>query len=297
MTEPWSFDNPVYDAIRSYVTTDWGYGADHTLYVLDNMLLTKLATVARDCPDEFGVMIAAFIKEQAIFFIPDIIFEESARSEQTTSEQYAGWYGDLFSQLSGACKIVRVDFQAVYDIMTEGAASLDKGFIKFRLVTMETVRMNPDLLDRVAAATTVHGMKEGIHSFQKDCGERVIHLLVCALLSNSAQSVTVLSNEETGVFKVRQMLARNERLLQLLFMQDKYVFLDGYRLYSFDRLLSHVLSNQNVGDILEFVNAVRDSRDQSRYVRMIFGDESDRSQLDNVQFTDVIVDGKARITF
>ena len=297
MTEPWSFDNPVYDAIRSYVTTDWGYGADHTLYVLDNMLLTKLATVARNCPDEFGVMIAAFTKEQAIFFIPDIIFEESARSEQTTSEQYARWYGDLFSQLSGACTIVRIDFQAVYDIMTEGTASLDKGFIKFRLVTMETVRMNPDLLDRVAAATTVHGMKEGIHSFQKDCGERVIHLLVCALLSNGAQSVTVLSNEETGVFKVRQMLARNERLLQLLFMQDKYVFLDGYRLYSFDRLLSHVLSNQNVGDILEFVNAVRDSRDQSRYVRMIFGDESDRSQLDNVQFTDMIVDGKARITF
>lgn len=297
MTKPWSFDDPVYDVIRSFVTTDWSYRADHTLYVLDNMLLTKLATVARDCPDEFSFIIDTFTREQAIFFIPDIIFEESARSEHTTSAQYAMWYGDLFHHLSGVCKVVRVDFQAIYDIMTEGAISLGKGLTKFRLVTHETVRMNPDLSDRVVAATTVQGMKEAIHSFPKDCGERVIHLLVCALLSNGAQSVTVLSNEETGVFRVRQMLARNERLLQLLYMDDMYVFLDGYRLYSFDRLLSHVLSKQKVGDILEFVNAMRGQRDQSRYVRMVFGDESDRSQLDNVQFTNLIVDDKARITF
>lgn len=297
MAETWSFDNDVYEAVRPYVTTDWSYGTGHTLYVLDNMLLTKLATVARDCPDEFRVMLDVFAKEQAVFFIPDMIFEESARSEHTTAEQYASWYKVFFEQICRSCEVVRVDFQAVYDIMAEGATSLEKAFITFKLIATETVRMNPDLFERVDGATNIRSIQEAIYSVQKDCGERVIHLLVCALLSNSAQSVTVLSNEETGVFNVRQMLARNERLLQLLYMYDMYVFLDGYRLYSFDRLLSHVLSNQTVGDILKFVNAVRKPHDQSRYVRMIFGNESDRIQIDNIRFTDLIVDEKAILTF
>ncbi|TCI24327.1 hypothetical protein EVJ30_08285 [Exiguobacterium sp. SH5S13] len=297
MTEFWSFEDSTYDAIRNYVTTDWNYAPDETIYILDNMLLSKLAKVAREHPSAFIEMADYFVEEQAVFLIPDIIFEESAKSKHTDSERYASWYLDFFKRMSQACKVIRIDFHTTYQIMIDGVTNIETGFSKFKLIAKETVRMNPDLSEQVNAATSVDEIKEAFYSVSKDCGERVVHLLACALLLNGAQSVTVLSDEEAGVFIVRQMYARNERLLQLLYMQDKYVFLSSYLLYSFDRLLYNVLIKRKQEDVLDFLNTVRDSRDQTRYVRIIFGDESDRSQLDNSQFTDMIFDDKAKITF
>lgn len=297
MNDSWSFDDPIYDAIRSYVTTDWSYDSDHTIYILDNMLLTRLARLARERSNEFSEMTEFFSKEKAIFFIPNIIFEESAQLAYTTSERYAAWYSDFFKQLSTRCKIVRISFRSMFDMMTEGSTNLEIGWTHFKLIATETVRMNPDLLERVTAATNLKGIEEAIHSIRADCGERVIHLLVCSFLSNGAPYVTTLSNEEKGVFNVRYMLAKNERLLELLYIEDMYVFFDSYRLFSYDRLLYHLLKGHKMIDLASYLDRVRDSKDQTRYVRIVYGNESDRRQLNHTQFADIIVDTHAKITF
>lgn len=298
MNEEWSWDAPVYDSIREYVTDRLRYDESQSLYLLDNMLLTRLAKIFREDSDHVPRIVRYFEEKRAVFLIPDIIFEESARSKHTTSERYADWYARLFEALSDACPIVRVTFQDIYDIMTEGAINAEVGFFQFQEIAIETVRMNPDLRDGIAASKRVEDVQSCLYSVERDCGERILHLLACAVLVNGVSSLILLSDEEVGVFNTRYLCSRNERLLRLMYMQDTYVFLNSYRLQSFDCLLQDMLKAEEPHIVRDCVNELRkESKHQCRYVRVIFGGESDRRQLDNEQFVSTLLDEKASITF
>ena len=293
-----TFDSPMYDSIRSFVKLNFVIEDGQTIYLLDNMLLTQLSKAARDAPDCFTFFINHFRQHRAVLLIPDIIFEESSGNRGMTPERYATLYQPFFQILSEHIDLFCVTFRECFDFVYRGAATRQQALTQFRLLAREIVRTHTDLSQLVQQSTTIEAMESAIRSVPQDCGERILHLLACSLLVDGAETVTLLSNEEPGVYYTRLTMANNETLRKALFMEDQHVFRSVYRLQSLDQLLDSIVKKQSVTDPVSFIEYMRAGQHKHRKVHYRTGEDvSDRQQLDNPDFLQIILDPQGRITF
>ncbi|ACB62048.1 hypothetical protein Exig_2599 [Exiguobacterium sibiricum 255-15] len=293
-----TFDSPMYDSIRSFVKLNFVIEDGQTIYLLDNMLLTKLSKAARDTPDCFTFFIDHFRQHHAVLLIPDIIFEESSRNRDMTPERYATFYQPFFQILSEHIDLFYVTFRDCFDFVHRGATTRQQAFSQFRLLAREIVRSHTELSQQVQQSPTIEAVESAIRAVRQDCGERILHLLACSLLVDGAETVTLLSNEGPGVYYTRLTMANNETLLRALFMEDRHVFRSVYRLQSLDQLLDSIVKNQSVTDPVSLIECIRAGQHKHRKVHYRTGEDvSDRHQLDNPEFLQIILDPQGRITF
>jgi len=293
-----TLNSPMYDAIRPYVKLNFVIEDGQTIYLLDNMLLTQLSKAAREAPDYFTFFINHFRQHNAVLLIPDIIFEESSGNRGMTPERYTTLYQPFFQIMSEHIDLFCITFRECFDFVHRGAVTRHQAFAQFRLLAREIVRTHTDLSQQIQQSTTIEAMESAIRSVPQDCGERILHLLVCSLLVDGAETVTLLSNEGPGVYYTRLTMANNETLLRALFMEDRHVFRSVYRLQSLDQLLDSIVKNQSVTDPVSLIECMRAGQHKHRKVHYRTGEDvSDRHQLDNPEFLQIILDPQGRITF
>ena len=297
-------DHVNFNSIKSYIRTDYDSSKySNLVFVFDNMILSNLALSARTYPHEFNLMLDTMSLRDAIVLIPEIILEESAGNNGMTPERYQEYYEELFKALSQYTEIYVVPFEATYEIIEEGAASSSEAFAQFQLVAKLLNKTNKAIESAIESSTDIAGIEQALTTASKDAGERVIHLLTCALLINGVSTVRVMSNELKGVYNIRYLSSQDETMREILRLSTQDAFLKYYELESFDCILAKVLQSQkgkwSHQQHLEFLNRHRVKTMKNREVRyMIPPTFSDKRQLMNDEFVNLILSNEeAIITF
>jgi len=298
MNENWS--DARFDSIRRYVHADYRID-DRTIFLIDNMFLTQMAKVARESEGDFERFVRYFVRHDAVLLIPDIIFIESGANKGMTPERYRELYEPLFSRLSEMCPIYRVTFADMYGYTANGAVSRTQAFLLLQTLAAQIMRMNRAIATKVEEVKDVSGLEAAILSTREDRGERMLHLLGCALLTDGARQVVLLSNEDRGVYVVRHDMYRNERLLQLLYV-ERQTFLHVYRLLSLDCLLFDILREDmlsfSTDEKTRFIEKMRGGTHKNRMVRFVIDpDFSDKAQLETSRFVEYAENEGARINY
>lgn len=256
------------------------------------MLLTNLAQTARESPVDLKTMLDAMNLQKSDILIPETILAESAGNRGMTPERYEGYYKDLFEILSSYTNIFIISFDNMYELLEGGAANQNEAFLQLQLVAMQLNKANRDIHLKIKAASKVQQIKEALLSITQDAGERIAHLFACILLIDGIQGVTLLSNEERGVFNIRKLCSEDETLLEVMRMPSQNVFLQCYGLKSFDCILYHTLRNNShwsKNEMLDFLNRTRIGKLKNRQVRyLLTPTDSDKTVLSNAQFSTMI---------
>ncbi|MEY8742068.1 hypothetical protein AB9M62_21575 [Bacillales bacterium AN1005] len=296
-------DQELWVSIDSYIDTNYlAAEKKEEAYVLDNNVMTHLATSARNHPTDFECMLESLNIRKYDVIIPSIILEESAGNTWMTKEKYEELYLPFFQTLSNFTKVYILTVSDVLNVIADGDSNASSAFDTFQLIAQKLNKANIDIQIALKDATTDSHIENALRINSDDAGERVAHLVICSLLMNGLETVTFLSDEEKQVFNTRIIVSSDETLLEIMRMPSQNIFLQSYLLNSFDCILYETMRNYRTWSLVEKKEFIRRNRNGSainRNVRYQLSDSTfDRSQLGNDEFASLVHDNPAsRILF
>lgn len=271
--------------------------------LFDTIILTRLAKVAREHPEDMNLFIDELVGRNAVLFIPETILAETTGNQDMTTERYRDLHQPLFERLSENVQVCALSFEMIYDILATAMDQPELAFLKFRLFNIHLNQTNKIIQHDVERATSPDEIFRALSQQKKDLGERILHLLAFILLEDGVPDVRLFSDEEKGVYNVRRLLSADEKVLALLHIQDQPSFLEMYQLESFDCLLCSVLNKKrdtwNEEEMTVFLSKHREGKHLHRKIRFSYSvRDVDRRQLDNQEFVRLVCrNGQFRITF
>lgn len=271
--------------------------------LLDTMILTRLAKVARDHPDDIPFFVEEFVAINAVIYVPETILAETAGNQGMTMERYRDLHQLMFEKLSEKIPIQILSFEMIYNILATSMDHTALAFLKFRLLNIHLNQTNIMIQHEIEQATSPQEIFHALARQKKDLGERILLLLAFVLLEDGVRDVRLFSDEEKGVYHVRRLLSTDEKILALLNLQTQPSFLKVYQLESFDCLLCSILSKQrevwDEEEMTRFLSKHRDGKHQHRKIRYSYSlRDVDQRQLDNQELVQLISRNEEfRITF
>lgn len=271
--------------------------------LFDTMILTRLAKVAREHPEDMNLFIDELVAINAVLYIPETILAETAGNQGMTMERYRDLHQPLFERLSKNIQVHVLSFEMIYDILATTMDQSAQAFLKFRLLNVHLNQTNKTIQHEVERTASPDEIFHALSKQKKDLGERILHLLAFVLLEDGVPDVRLFSDEEKGVYNVRRLLSADEKVLALLHIQDQPSFLATYQLESFDCLLCSILNKKrdawNEEEMAIFLSKHREGKHLHRKIRFSYSvRDVDQRQLDNQELVRLVYRNEEfRITF
>lgn len=289
--------------ISPYLTMDYLHNSEKQIaYVFDNNAMSDLAYSARENPSDFRLILEAMNVTEYDIIIPSVVLEESGGNAWMNREKYNEYYLAMFKSLSEVTNVFVVSTEDAFGILGDGYVNENEAWIEFQLIASSLNRANYSINQCIQQATTVIDIDVALQTSKEDAGERQAHLIVCSLLMNGIDTVSLISNEEKEVFALRTLFSKDETLLETMRMPSQDIFLESYLLESFDCVLCKTLkrnANWSIDVKNAFIERNRRKNNINRLPRFKLSDHTfDRRQLPNIEFVSMIhVNPSAQIIF
>jgi len=270
--------------------------ANQALYIMDNMMLSKLRKDAVCNP-----FIQKGFQLSKVILIPDIILEEASKNlpDEKAFEQY---YYELFRVLSTEHEIYVVDLEIIFELLRDMIGTKEAAFNILKNISLEAVRTNQTIRDSIkeidshseAALETLIGC---IIANGKNAGERFITIFSLALLSLYFGPVYIVSEDEKGIYGPFRTFLNNERLMELINIDHTFDFIQLYQFMSYESLILSLfhqadLSKEELFDLIE-----KSNRDQSRNILYSLDGTSFHTPISNQKLVEWISQQIIKIQF
>lgn len=271
--------------------------ANQALYIMDNMMLSKLRKDAVCNP----FIIQKGFQLSKVILIPDIILEEASKNlpDEKAFEKY---YYELFRILSTEHEIYVADLQIIFELLRDMIGTKEAAFNILKNISLEAVRTNQTIRDSIkeidshseAALKTLIGC---IIANGKNAGERFITIFSLALLSLYFGPVYIVSEDEKGIYGPFRTFLNNERLMELINIDHTFDFIQLYQFMSYESLILSLfhqadLSKEELFDLIE-----KSNRDQSRNILYSLNGTSFHTPISNQKLVEWISQQIIKIQF
>lgn len=257
--------NPCCAEIFPYLLCERENALNVKYNILDNNFLTDLAKIARNNCDEFKILMQE--KEQEIFIIPQMVFEESFRNfanlgVQKVNEIYLDFYKIMKSL---GIKIYIESLSYNFKLFSEGFTNSTVAFDQFKTLSKESTN-NIEIQKLIEDAKSIEDIEIYYRLNLKDAGERFIFLFAHSMMMDEVSSIDILSNEIKGVYNVWIANREKSNLLKVMFnnFPDKYYH--KLHVISYNKFLVDVLINLNIIP-QDFLIVVRDKNIENRKIK------------------------------
>jgi hypothetical protein len=122
--------------------------------LFDTMILTRLAKIAREHPEDMNLFIDELVAINAVLYIPETILAETAGNQGMTMERYRDLHQPLFERLSGNVQVRVLSFEMIYDILATTMDQSAQAFLKFRLLNVHLNQTNKMIQHEVERAAS-----------------------------------------------------------------------------------------------------------------------------------------------
>lgn len=277
-------DNSIYEkTVYPYVKMGVPVTAEFNIVMLDTNVWTDAARVARKTPNYQPLIFNKIFTPNVPLVIPEVILRECAGSGKQANMDHAVFnqlYDQAFSNISAITNIHIVTFSDLENMMIESNGGKKEYALRLGIqIAKELFTTNSSIiaaLDKVKQFTEI---EDALTIFDEDAGERVLLFYTMIFLSEY-WSVDMLTNE-TAVYTDRVVLARKEKLRQLLGSITIENFHGSFSIASYDSILLDVMSDYDSqwskSDQSNFIKHCRSNR--NRKIRV-------HSQVAN--FTDIV---------
>ncbi|AXI38287.1 hypothetical protein CX649_00660 [Bacillaceae bacterium ZC4] len=271
--------------------------ANQALYIMDNMMLSKLRKDAVCNP----FIIQKGFQFSKLILIPDIILEGASKNlpDEKAFEQY---YYELFRILSTEHEIYVVDLEIIFELLRDMIGTKEAAFNILKNISLEAVRTNQTIRDSIkeidshseAALETLIGC---IIANGKNAGERFITIFSLALLSLYFGPVYIVSEDEKGIYGPFRTFLNNERLMELINIDHTFDLIQLYQFMSYESLILSLfhqadLSKEELFDLIE-----KSNRDQSRNILYSLNGASFHTPISNQKLVEWISQQIIKIQF
>jgi hypothetical protein len=271
--------------------------ANQALYIMDNMMLSKLRKDAVCNP----FIIQKGFQFSKLILIPDIILEGASKNlpDEKAFEQY---YYELFRILSTEHEIYVVDLEIIFELLRDMIGTKEAAFNILKNISLEAVRTNQTIRDSIkeidshseAALETLIGC---IIANGKNAGERFITIFSLALLSLYFGPVYIVSEDEKGIYGPFRTFLNNERLMELINIDHTFDLIQLYQFMSYESLILSLfhqadLSKEELFDLIE-----KSNRDQSRNILYSLNGTSFHTPISNQKLVEWISQQIIKIQF
>lgn len=268
---------------------------NQSLYIIDNMMLTKIRKDFVRNPS----MVSGFNFSNLIV-IPDIILEEASKN-LPNEEAFRRYYYDLFRILSKESEIYVVNLESSLELLQSMAAKKD-AITSLKNITLEAVRINQTISELIKqidvnSTTALEELNEAIIHNGKNAGERFITIFALVLLSMYYSPVYIFSEDVKGIYGVFRTFINNERLMDLINVNDAVELIKQYQFLSYESLIQSVYFEENMSEdeLLELI--VKSDRNQSRNILYSLDGHSCHTSISNGNLAEWIRLGRIKIQF
>lgn len=266
-----------------------------SLYIVDNMMLTK---IKRDFV-HYPFMIKG-LKHSKLLIIPDVILEEAARN-LPDEQAFRNTYYELFEILSSEKEIYVVSLDTIAHFL-QNMFGKKEGQTLLKNIALEAVRINQNIHRsirevKVPSSTATQDMQIALFDNGKNAGERFITVFALAFIRLFYSPIFIFSEDVKGIYGAFKTFIGNERLMELVDIQDHVDFIEQYRFLSYETLIQAMYyeNNLNKDELLQIIENT--GRNESRVVLYSLDGYPCHTPIPNHQLVDWIVEDRIKIQF
>src|SRR5690625_4008014 len=180
--------DPKINSIKPYIKFEFNdlkesLYANQSLYLIDNMMLTKLRKDIEHNPQ----VIQDGFQLSKVIIIPNVILEEAARN-LPNEKAFNHYYSRLFQILSTNHEIYIVNLEAVFGLLKEMVGTQEDALNLLKNISSEAVRTNRTVLDSIReidirSQNVLEEFRNAIIFNGNNVGERFITIFFLVFLS------------------------------------------------------------------------------------------------------------------
>ncbi|MGY0691354.1 hypothetical protein ACW2QC_01015 [Virgibacillus sp. FSP13] len=268
---------------------------NQSLYIIDNMMLTKIRKDFVHNPT-----MARALSFSNLIIIPDIILEEASKN-LPNEESFRRYYYDLFRILSEENEIYVVNLETLLELL-QSMAGKKSAITLLKNISLEAVRINQTIFELIKgidvnSATALEEFNNKIIHNGKNAGERFITIFALVLLSMYYSPVYIFSEDVKGIYGAFRTFINNERLMDLININDTVELIEQYRFLSCESLIQSVYFEETLSEdeLLDLIT--KSSRNQSRIILYSLDGHSCYTSISNESLATWISQGRIKIQF
>lgn len=266
-----------------------------TLYIIDNMMLTKIRRDFIKNP----FMVLGF-NSSNIVVIPEFILEEASKN-LPDEQAFRKYYYELFQILSEENDIYVVNLESSLALLQRMAGKKD-AITLLNNITQEAVRINQTISGLIKeidvnSTTALEKLNQAIIHNGKNAGERFITIFALVSLSMYYGPVYIFSEDAKGIYGAFRTFINNEKLMDLINVHDSVELIKQYQFLSYESLIQAVYFEKNLSEDELSDLIVNSDRNQSRNILYSLDGHACHTSISNENLAEWISAGRIKIQF
>ena len=263
---------------------------ESSLYILDNMMLSKLRKDIVSCPEIVGGF-----HHSKVLVIPLIILQEAANN-LPNEFAFRNMYYELFQVLSSEKEVHIVDFQMMVMLLGRMYGK-QMGYMVLKNIVLQAVRINRDIYEAILKVNDMEQMENAAVGNGKNAGERFITIFSLLFIKMLYGPVYIVSEDSKGIYGAFKTFIANDRFLELMDLADAVELMTQYRFFTYEHLLQMIYKKMHWSKA-KLQNVVQQtSRNESRVVLYSLEQTPCYTPISNEQLVEWIVHDRIHIQF
>ncbi|MBB6446735.1 hypothetical protein [Bacillus benzoevorans] len=266
-----------------------------SLYIIDNMMLTKMKRDFVSFP-----LLVKGLKQSKLIVLPDIILEEAARN-LPNEQRFKDTYYELFEILSSEKEIYVAGLETIAAFL-QRMVGKNESLSLLKNIIMEATRINQNIHNSIRqinihSSSVIDEFSTAIFHNGKNAGERIITIFALAFIRMFYSPIYIFSEDVKGIYGAFKTFIGNERLLELIDLQDHSDLIEQYRFLSYETLIQ-VMYQESKIDRNRLMQVIENSgRNQSRVVLYSLDGFPCHTPIPNHQLATWIIEDRIKIQF
>jgi hypothetical protein len=267
---------------------------NRSLYIIDNMSLSKIRKDIVNNP----IMIKGF-NQSDLIIIPDVILEEA--SKNLDEQVFKKYYYELFHLLTQENEIFVVSLETLFELLQNMVGKKD-ALNTLKSISVETVRLNQAISDSIRnidinSKNALEDLRQSIVSNGKNAGERFINIFALVFVSLYFGPTYIFSEDVKGIYGPFKTFISNDRLMELINVQESIDLFGQYQFLSYESLIQAVFMEGNLGkgELLDLI--VNSNRNESRNILYSLDGYACHTPISNDQLLEWIIKEKIKVQF